>query len=250
MKVKETQPVHLLSNPSKSSTKLNLLGSISHKLNPKLELEASKAEAIRQRSQEAEKERLSRKTVELEVLPAGNCKGQKRLIKRRPSVTSSTSSIVRTTSLATNSLSSQSNSIPLRTRIIQILAIGPISIDQLILKLNNNTNNNNNNVKPILNEVCCEFDPNSLLKLNPELFGEVKVTEWPYYSMREREIVSRNIQLGNGNTLTPPETPETPKKQTTFSIRPSANNSSVPSSTKKAGASVKDRLNAIMKRRK
>ena len=68
MEVKETQPIHLLLHPTAKSKELLLLGSVTKKLNPKLELEASKAEAIRQRSQEAEKERLARKTVEVDII--------------------------------------------------------------------------------------------------------------------------------------------------------------------------------------
>ena len=104
MKVKESQPLHLLVNPTANSSNLHFLGSVTQKFNPKLELEASKAEAIRQRSQDAEKERLSRKTVELDgaSLPVNGAKGQKRLIKRRPSV----GGISRTTSSISNTRTS------------------------------------------------------------------------------------------------------------------------------------------------
>lgn len=88
MKVKESQPLHLLLNPTSNSPNLQFIGTVTQKFNPKLELEASKAEAIRQHSQDAEKERLARKTVELDGASLPQGKGQKRLIKRRPSVTS------------------------------------------------------------------------------------------------------------------------------------------------------------------
>ena len=249
MKVKETQPVHLLSQDSSLSSQLNLLGAVTHKLNLKLELEASKAEAIRQRSQEAEKERLSRKTVELDSSTKinGNV-GQKRLI-RRTNVLSNTTN---------NSVKSIDN-FPLRTRILQILAIEPISLESLIKKL---SLTNTQDLKSIIPNLCGHnFNPKSLV-LRPELYGEVKVADWPFYSLRERSQVSRTISnylssstpINSISTLTPtsPETPETPspKKQTFSSNFPStAKTSSVPSSAKK-GSSAKDRLSAIMKKRR
>lgn len=255
MKVKETQPVHLLSNPTKSSHKMHLIGSMTHKLNPKLELEASKAEVIRQRSQDAEKERLARKTVELDVLPQGNLKGgQKRLIKRRPSVTNGSVSVFNR-SLTSTPVNS---GIPLRTRIIQILAIGPISIDQLLIKLNCNVKVDD--IKPFLKEVCVDgISDLRALRLKAERFEEVKVTDWPYYSMRERDIVARSVKVHQQDnsttaiTATPPETPETPspkKQSVSINARPIGGVTSVPNSAKKTTTSVKDRLNALMKRRK
>lgn len=240
MKVKETQPVHLLSNHS--SNALNLLGDVSHKLNPKLELEASKAEAIRQRSQEAEKERLARKTVELDVLPVvgNNSKGQqqKRLITRRPSITSNSSS--RSTS-AYNSI----NSFPLKTRIIQILAIGPIQIDQLIQKLNTNSGV----LRPFLNELCLDPLKSGDLQLRPELFSEVKLSDWPFYSLRERDQVSRNIATISTSYATPPETPEMPSPKKQIYSANFVTRTSAPASAKKT-TTAKDRLSAIMKRRR
>jgi hypothetical protein len=78
-RVNEAQTVDLLTFSSRSSARL--LGSLAVKLNPKVELEASKAEAIRQHSQEAEKERTARKTVELDRVPPVTPK----LIKRNRS---------------------------------------------------------------------------------------------------------------------------------------------------------------------
>ena len=238
MKVKETQPVHLLSNSS--SNVLNLLGNVNHKLNPKLELEASKAEAIRQRGQEAEKERLSRKTVELDVLPIGNNskRQQKRLITRRPSVTNSTTS---------TSTASLSNSYPIKTRVIQILAIGPIQIDQLIQKLNTSSTV----LRPFLNEVCLDSANLSGLQLRPELFSEVKLSDWPFYSLRERDQVSKNISTARTTHATPPETPETPSPKKQIYSADFVTRTSAPASAKKTTtATAKDRLSAIMKRRR
>ena len=242
MKVKETQPVHLLSNPNSTSAVLHLLGTVHQKLNPKLELEASKAEAIRQRSQDAEKERLARKTVELDVLPVANGsrnqhQQQKRLIKRRPSVTNNTSSIIST--------SSSSQSYPLRTRIIQFLAIGSIPLEQLIQKLNTTSIV----LRPLLNELCS--DPSNLnsLQLRPELFTEVKVSDWPFYSIREREQVGKNIATARTWHATPPETPETPSPKKQISSANFVTRTPVPVSAKKT-STAKDRLSAILKRRR
>ena len=86
-RVNEAQPVDLVSFPTSArSGSARLLGSIAVKLNPKVELEASKAEAIRQRSQEAEKERTARKTVELDRIPPVTPKLVKR--SRSASITS------------------------------------------------------------------------------------------------------------------------------------------------------------------
>lgn len=246
MKVKETQPVHLLSNSSSSNNVLNLLGNVNHKLNPKLELEASKAEAIRQRSQEAEKERLARKTVELDVLPVTtgkNSRGQqqKRLITRRPSVTNSTSS----GSTSTNSSSNSINSYPLKTRIIQILAIGPIQLDQLIQK----SNTSSVVLRPFLNELCLDPSKSTGLQLRPELFSEVKLSDWPFYSIRERDQVSKNIASARTSHATPPETPETPSPKKQIYSANFVSRTSAPPSAKKA-TTAKDRLSAIMKRRR
>lgn len=233
MKVKETQPVHLLK--ASSSNILQLLGTINQKLNPKLELEASKAESIRQRSQEAEKERLARKTVELDVLPVGNNSKQKRLIKRRPSVTNS--------SIVSNIVNS--TVYPLRTRIIQILAIGAIPIDQLIQKLNTTSVI----LRPLLNELCSDPSKVNGLQLRPELFAEVKVSDWPFYSIREREQVNRNIATARTSHATPPETPETPSPKKQIYSANFVTRTSAPASAKKA-TTAKDRLSAIMKRRR
>lgn len=248
MKVKETQPVHLLSNSSSSNNVLNLLGNVNHKLNPKLELEASKAEAIRQRSQEAEKERLARKTVELDALPVTigkNSRGQqqKRLITRRPSVTNITSSGSGSTS--TNSSSNSINSYPLKTRIIQILAIGPIPLDQLIQKLNTSSVV----LRPFLNELCLDPSKSTGLQLRPELFSEVKFSDWPFYSIRERDQVSKNIASARTSHATPPETPETPSPKKQIYSANFVSRTSAPPSAKKA-TTAKDRLSAIMKRRR
>lgn len=242
MKVKETQPVHLLSNSS--SNVLNLLGNVNYKLNPKLELEASKAEAIRQRGQEAEKERLSRKTVELDVLPVGNNskRQQKRLITRRPSITNSTTNT--STGTATANLS---NSYPFKTKIIQILAIGPIQIDQLIQKLKTSSTV----LRPFLNEICLDSSNLSGLQLRPELFSEVKLSDWPFYSLREREQVSKNISTARTSHATPPETPETPSPKKQIYSADFVTRTSAPASAKKTTtATAKDRLSAIMKRRR
>ena len=239
MKVKETQPVHLLScsdSPSSSASEMSFIGNVTHKLNLKLELEASKAEAIRQRSQEAEKERLSRKTVELDSSTKinGNV-GQKRLIRRN----------------------SASSTYPLRTRVLQLLAIEPISLELLIKTL---SPSNTQDLKTIIPELCGQnFNPKSLI-LRQEFYGEVKVADWPFYSLRERSQVSRTISkssttpinINSTITATPPETPETPspKKQTFSSHFPSVvARTSAPSSAKK-GTSAKDRLTAIMKKRR
>lgn len=248
------------------------LGSVNEKLNPKLELEASKAEAIRHRSQEAEKERLSRKTVELDSSSLKDGKSMnhhhhqsKRLINRRPSVTRSTTT---TTTPSTTPVKSNSNNpnYSLRTRAIQILALGPKSQDQLLLKLNTNSNF----LAPILQDICLNPSNTAALSLRPQVFKEVKVVDWPFYSMRERDLVSRNISLNSPSSsseaATPPETPETPspKKQTfssklTSSSFPSvgqnsaaastSNSRSVPNSAKKT-VTAKDRLSAILKRRR
>mgnify|MGYP001809687039 CR=1 FL=1 len=254
MKVKETQPVHVLTNfPSTSANVLNILGNVDHKLNPKLELEASKAEAIRQRSQEAEKERLARKTVELDVLPvvAGRRgqQQQKRLITRRPSVTNSsglTSTTNTNTSTNTNTNASNSfNSYPLKTRIIQILAIGPIQIDQLIQKLSTTAVV----LRPFLNELCLDPSKSNGLQLRPELFAEVKLSDWPFYSLREREQVSKNVASARTSHATPPETPETPSPKKQIYSANFVTRTSAPPSAKKT-TTAKDRLSAIMKRRR
>ncbi len=86
-RVNEAQPVELLSFPKqRQRSSARLLGIIAVKLNPKVELEASKAEAIRQHSQEAEKERTARKTVELDRIPPVTPKLIKR--SRSASITS------------------------------------------------------------------------------------------------------------------------------------------------------------------
>ena len=87
-RVNEAQPVDLISFPRRQQQlpRARLFGSIAVKLNPKVELEASKAEAIRQRSQEAEKERTARKTVELDRIPPATPKLIKR--SRSASITS------------------------------------------------------------------------------------------------------------------------------------------------------------------
>ena len=251
MKVKETQPVHLLScsdSPSSSASEMSFIGNVTHKLNLKLELEASKAEAIRQRSQEAEKERLSRKTVELDSSTKinGNV-GQKRLIRRNSASSTTTGS----NALARN------NNYPLRTRVLQLLAIEPISLELLIKTL---SLSNTQDLKTIIPELCGQnFNPKSLI-LRQEFYGEVKVADWPFYSLRERSQVSRTISkssttpinINSTITATPPETPETPspKKQTFSSHFPSVvARTSAPSSAKK-GTSAKDRLTAIMKKRR
>lgn len=196
MKVKETQPVHVLSNPPKSNI-LSLLGSVNHKLNPKFELEASKAEAIRQRSQEAEKERLARKTVELDVLPGGPGKSnqqqhqqQKRLITRKPSTRAKAS--------ATNTT---------------ITRLSGNNHTRASVTVNNNRTSNlltaNNNAFPI--------------------------------------ITSTRV-----SHTTPPETPETPSPKKQISSANFVNRvvvSSAPASAKKP-TTAKDRLSAIMKRRR
>lgn len=224
-------------------------------MNPKLELEASKAEAIRQRSQEAEKERLSRKTLELDSSTKinGNV-GQKKLIRRNSLSTGGS------TNKSSNSKNNTS-SFPLRTRVLQLLAIEPISLDFLIKKL---SLTNTQDLKSIIPELCGpNFNSNSLI-LRPEFYGEVKVADWPFYSLRERSQVSRTISKPSSTpidtsataaiTTTPPETPETPspKKQTfstNFPTTAAAARTSAPSSAKK-GTSVKDRLTAIMKKRR
>ena len=289
MRVKETQPVHILSTETETETEkkikinsLNLLGTVKHKLNPKLELEASKAEIIRQRSQDAEKERLSRKTVELDSMPLGNSKGQKKLIKRKPGVNVNVNVTVKgngngngnvknlVKSKSENGVSSTSiKNYSLRTRLIQILAIGPITKDQLIKKLNYTLTNI---IMKILSELCDNNNntDDELLLLRSEFYSEVKLTDWPFYTMREREQVYRNIsafippisnqsnqssQTNHTRTsqtssiMTPPETPETPspKKQQKQQIL--ATSTSTATSIKKS-VTAKDRLNAIMKRRR
>lgn len=251
MKVKETQPVHLLSE-SPSAAHLNFIGAVTHKLNPRLELEASKAEAIRHRSQEAEKERLSRKTVELDSSAKinGNI-GHKKLI-RKTSVSSIKSNTINNRIIGMNAF-------PLRTRVLQLLAIEPISFEHLIKNL---SLTNPHDLKSIIPELCGQkFNPKSLI-LNQDFYGEVKVADWPFYSLRERSQVSRTISISssmtpiNSNsaatTATPPETPETPspKKQTVSSNFPGVvKTASVPNSAKKV-SSAKDRLSAIMKKRR
>ena len=141
---------------------------------------------------------------------------------------------------------------------LQLLAIGPISIENVKLKLNFSLSV----LGESLDELCVDSSNCKSLILNPKFYREVKVTDWPYYNMREREQVARNIEQAQTpptsitsnslpiSTTTPPETPS-PKKQS-HSVhfqqtvtKPSA----VPNSVKKV-ASAKDRLNAIMKRRK
>lgn len=261
MKVNEAQPVHILSTDPHNESQLLLLGSVNQKLNPKLELEASKAEVIRQRSQEAEKERLARKTMELDaVLPVSR---QKRSITRRPSVTSTTTSpalLSKRPSISSSSNSAANTS--LRTKCIQLLALGPLSSTNLSQKLGVNIDQ----LEPVLAEISI-CSSNGFLSLLPEIYSQVKITDWPHYSMRDREIVTKNIALhgcesrsvlaqpvprpatstSSNNphnfTLTPPETPETPSKRQ-FSARISA-----PGSAKKP-TTAKDRLTAIMKKRK
>ena len=221
-----------------------------------MELEASKAEAIRQRSQEAEKERLSRKTLELDSSTKinGNV-GQKKLIRRNSLSTGGP------TNKSSNSKNNTS-SFPLRTIVLQLLAIEPISLEFLIKKL---SLTNTQDLKSIIPELCGpNFNSNSLI-LRPEFYGEVNVADWPFYSLRERSQVSRTISkpsstpidtsaTATASTTTPPETPETPspKKQTfstNFPATAAAARTSAPSSAKK-GTSVKDRLTAIMKKRR
>lgn len=252
MKVKETQPVHLLLPDKASSGKMTLIGSVTHKLNPKLELEASKAEAIRQRGVEAEKERLSRKTVELDSNAKinGNL-GHKKLIKRN-SISKNT-----TTVLSTNKPTSSSSNYPLRMRVLQLLAIEAISMEDLMKKL---SISNPHELKEVISELCGRnFSVKSLI-LKQEFYCEVKVADWPFYSLRERSQVSRKLSESSFTpinsvstiTTTPPETPETPspKKQSFSSNFP--NRSSIPCSAKKGGASssVKDRLSAKIKKRR
>lgn len=271
MKVNEAQPVHILSTDSVNSDKLLLLGSVSQKLNPKLELEASKAEVIRQRSQEAEKERLARKTMELDVvLPVNR---QKRSITRRPSITSTTTSPSlrpNTTLLSNNNNNSNNNNTgchSLKTKIIQLLALGPQSLPQLTQKLNVNVDQ----LKAHLDELST-CSSTGMFALSPEFYSQVKITDWPHYSMRERETVTKNVNLhrkagdsnfvlaqpvprsastsSNNFNLTPPETPETPsKRQFSTQITHQINRNSAPSSAKKP-STAKDRLSAIMKKRK
>lgn len=249
MKVEETQPVQLLSKPAKSH-KLHLLGTISHKLNPKFELEKSKAEAIRQRSQDAEKERLARKTVELDSLSVTNSKGQKRLISRKKS--SATSSTI--SSNHHHHPNSGINTYSLKTRAIQTLAIGPITIDQLSQKLSTTPNL----LIDIVNEICVDSRSQHILRLLPELYGQIKITDWPLYSMRERNIVCRNVSSFSSSstpvpiseTITPPETPETPTSSPKKQILSANLISRSGLSSAKKSVTAKDRLNAIMKKQR
>ena len=252
MKVVETQPVQLLSKPPKSH-KLHLLGTISHKLNPKFELEKSKAEAIRQRSQHAEKERLARKTVELDSLSVTNSKEQKRLISRRKS--NATSSTI---SSKNHHLNSVINTYSLKTRAIQTLAIGPITIDQLSQKLSTTPNL----LTDIVKEICVDSQSQNILQLLPELYGQIKITDWPLYSMRERNIVCKNVSSFTSSTssttpvpisettITPPETPETPTSSPKKQILSANFTSRSALSSAKKSVTAKDRLNAIMKKQR
>lgn len=152
MKVKESQPLHLLSNPTPNSCNLNLLGTVTHKFNPKLELEAGKAEAIRNRSLDAERERLARKTVELDNSSIPQGKGQKRLIKRRSSCSnnSSISSSIRSTINSTTTITTTGNrssrtSTPAFTPTNTPPETSPKKHDNPIpASINNNLNMNNN----------------------------------------------------------------------------------------------------------
>lgn len=244
MRIKETQPVHLVDFNSKTRS-MNIVGTIAHKLNPKLELEASKAESIRQRSQEAEKERTARKTVELDSLPV-SLRGTK-LVKRNVGVPVSGSSV------GFSASGTSAMQFPLRTRVIQLLAIGPLSRESVASKLGVSQAG----IAAQLSELASLQA--GAYHLRPELHREVKIADWPFYSMRERGIVSSNMSAMAGASAFPandspvPRTPS-PKRMTHNGMAPASASISVSaprsvSSSAKKTTSVKDRLTAIMNKR-
>ncbi|KAK9762682.1 hypothetical protein K7432_011352, partial [Basidiobolus ranarum] len=200
-KVDETQPVEVYQQTN-SSENLQVIGYMTHKLTVRREigektkerttgrLDSRKSLLLNKDNKEVEPQRMKRPT-QLKTAP---------ITTRRLAPTSATHSVPSATS--SKDSGKPSSNIPLRTRILQLLAINPMAQGNLAMTMKVPKDE----LIKTLNSVATVTG--DIWSLKAESFKEVKIKDWEAYSAKEKEAVSLNALKAFDGLNLPPDAPE------------------------------------------
>ncbi|ORY07991.1 hypothetical protein K493DRAFT_310004 [Basidiobolus meristosporus CBS 931.73] len=200
-KVDETQPVEIYQkNPS--SENLEVIGYLTHKLTVRREMgdktkeraasrmDSRKSVLLNKDNKEVEPQKM-RRPPQLKSAP---------ITTRRLAPTSTTQSLA---SLVTSKDGGKpGSSIPLRTRILQLLAINPMSQGNLAMTMKVPKDE----LIKTLNSVATVTG--DIWSLKDDSFKEVKIKDWEAYSSKEKETVSLNALKAFDSLNLPSDAPE------------------------------------------
>ncbi|KAJ1979427.1 hypothetical protein H4R33_005721 [Dimargaris cristalligena] len=203
-----------------------LAGHVSHKTQVLVQMNGLLKERIKHKTQEAERERTSRHSMllnEREASQATLLQSKRPPPARvvRPNAASTTvvtpvTSISTTSPSASASLSApmpltpttSSGGVPLRTRLVQLLALHPTSIDSLV----NTVKAKRDTVHQVLTQIAQApangTDKDVQWTLRPETYREVRIHDWSRYSVIERNAVIRNAEAAFDRLKLPANAPE------------------------------------------
>ncbi|KAJ1976027.1 hypothetical protein H4R34_004123, partial [Dimargaris verticillata] len=208
----------------------DLAGQITHKLALPVRMDASLKERLKYKTHEAGRERSARQSVLLDDKEALDMDRASRLPARRPTakplrsrptvahavdVTNGKSHLTSPTALTHPA----TGGIPLRTRLIQLIACQASSLDSLVSKVKAKRDD----ICQLLPQIACPITPSqgprlssypgqgsahSVWKLLPESYREVKVHDWAQYSARERDEVIKHATEAFDLLKLPKDAPE------------------------------------------
>ncbi|KAJ1975194.1 hypothetical protein H4R35_003260 [Dimargaris xerosporica] len=208
----------------------DLAGQITHKLALPVRMDASLKERLKYKTQEAGRDRSARQSVLLDDKEALNMNRASRVPARRPAakplcsrptaahavdVTNGKSHLTSPTGLAPPA----TGGIPLRTRLIQLLACQASSLDSLVGKVKAKRDDICQLLPQIAGPVTPPQGPrsssypgpgsaHSAWKLLPATYCEVKVHDWGQYSARERDEVIKHATQAFDLLKLPKDAPE------------------------------------------
>jgi hypothetical protein len=174
----DNQRVELATFDKQVKNQLVIEGSIHAKLS--LIPDKLDTAAIRRRTEQAEKQRSCRKTVNLDTNHPNESVKMQRVSKD-----------VKKKVIASRTSNDAKSALPVEDQLIHLLAVEDMTIETLSLKLGCNKTD----IQNVLEKVAI---PNGLLfKLKPALHYRVDHLNWPRYSVKERQLVSRRLGLGS-----------------------------------------------------
>ncbi|CAB66442.1 RNA polymerase II transcription elongation factor Ell1 [Schizosaccharomyces pombe] len=206
------------------SNSLQLVGRVSQKLQLRRELDSLTAERVKNRTQEAQKEKEEKRIVTLQNDGGSKnttARKQKQLKKNGLRPLNTSASRIGLSSSPTNTPSpnlpvsqpsasphysgdkNSAKGIDLRTRVIQLLAIAPETEDFLRLR----TKASLSKLQALLPEVAWKNNMNQWELLNP-VYKDVRVFDWRPYSIADRNAVLSRMSNAFDNMQLPPDAPE------------------------------------------
>ncbi|ORY77006.1 hypothetical protein BCR37DRAFT_415361 [Protomyces lactucae-debilis] len=189
----ESAALEVYKCPRTTQEHLDLVGRVSHKVTVRRELADTITDKLKSRNAEAKAAKEGRSVQQLEVDPLSRNKQNARLPRSITPVgvakgRQSPFLQARKSPLLVAS-SPKPNAVPLKTKLIQILAIGASSADELCGKLRTTFEV----LQPLLTEVARQVDSEWVLR--DSFYAQVKVWDWRHCTTAERtQVVSRATQ--------------------------------------------------------